>query len=261
MKRKAVRRFFLAVFIVVFIISSYEFTGDVYKCYKVKSEYRRIRDKMVDETGKEKIINWKELLQINKDIVCWIEIPGTPVDYPVVQTTNNQEYLAKDIYGRYSIYGAVFLDERLYDTKLGKNPNNIIYAHNMGRWTDVMFSSLKNYLDASYFKGHEKVILYAPEKTYRYQIASVLYASQSFSVYDTEFKNISFNAWVKEQISNSIYPCSKQNVTDYSERFRKGKLDENIRKCGNTLTLSTCDTTHNTDKKIVVFCIPDPDIS
>lgn len=261
MKKKAVRRFFLAVFIVVFIISSYGFTGDVYKCYKVKSEYRRIRDKMIDEAGKEKIINWKELLQINKDIVCWIEIPGTPVDYPVVQTTNNQEYLAKDIYGRYSIYGAVFLDERLYDTELGKNPNNIIYAHNMGRWTDVMFSSLKNYLDASYLKGHEKVILYTPEKTYRYQIASVLYASQSFSVYDTEFKNVSFNAWVKEQISNSIYPCSKQNATDYSERFRKGNLDENIRKYGNTLTLSTCDTTHNTDKKIVVFCIPDPDIS
>lgn len=259
MKRNAVRRFFLAVFIVVFTISSYEFLGDVYKCYKIKSEYHKIRDKVVDETGKEKIIDWKELLQINKDIVCWLEIPGTPVDYPVVQTTDNKEYLSKDIYGRYSIYGSVFLDERLYNTELGKNPNNIIYAHNMGRWTDVMFGSLKGYLDAGYLKGHEKVNLYTPEKTYRYQIASVCYASQSSGVYDTEFNNIFFNAWVKEQISNSMYPCLKQNASDYSERFRKGNLDENIRKYGNTLTLSTCDTTHNTDKKIVVFCIPDSD--
>lgn len=257
MKRKAVRRFFLAVFIVVFTISSYEFLSDVYRCYKIKSEYHKIRGKVVDETGKEKIIDWKELLQINKDIVCWIEIPGTPVDYPVVQATDNKEYLSKNIYGRYNIYGTVFLDERLYNTELGKNPNNIIYAHNMGRWTDVMFGSLKNYLDAGYFKGHEKVKLYTPEKTYQYQIASVCYASQSSGVYDTEFNNIFFNAWVKEQISNSMYPCLKQNAADYSERFRKGNLDENIRKYGNTLTLSTCDTTHNTDKKIVVFCIPD----
>lgn len=242
-------------FAALFIVSLLYFHQDISEYYRVKRIYTRIKREVKDDRVKK--IDWEALFKINKDIVAWIEVPGTNISYPVVQAENNTEYLNKDINGAYSIYGAIFLDSRLYGTDLESNYNNIIYGHNMGRWTDVMFTPLKEYLDSSYLKGHETVLLYTPKKTYHYLIASVEYADLSSDVYKTDFSGKDYCTWIKEQTKNSLYPCLEEKETDFfADLFTSGKeLKEKIEKYGNTLTLSTCDTTHNTGKKIVVFCI------
>lgn len=244
-------------FILLFIVSFLYFARDISEYHKVKKTYAGIKEKAED--NRTESIDWEALWKVNRDIVAWLKIPETKVDYPVVQTKNNSEYLSRDINGDYSIYGAIFLDERLYGTDLGTNPNNIIYGHNMGRWTDVMFGTLKEYLSSPYLKGHERVILYAPEGTYHYRIASVAYATESSDIYKTEFKETVFTDWVKEQTEKSLYRCSGEDIINaYADRFSGENPDKKeLSEYGNTLTLSTCDTTHGNDKKIVIFCIPE----
>lgn len=250
---KILKGIILFLFIIMFCISAFYFNQDFIEYYKVK----KINNKINTQVKKESKIDWNALWNINKNIVAWIEIPETSISYPIVQTTDNNEYLNKDIQGNNSRYGAIFLDERLYGSDLKKNPNNIIYGHNMGQWTDVMFGTLKEYLDKSYLKGHETVILYTPDNAYYYRIVSVEYGTEGASVYQTKFNDNSFPGWIKEQKNNSLYKSIDEDVIDlYISKFMKGNLIKKVIRYGNTLTLSTCDTTHDNNRKIVVFCIP-----
>jgi hypothetical protein len=132
----------------------------------------------------------------------------------------------------------------------------------MGRWTDAMFGTLKEYLNAGYLKNHEEVILYTKDKTFYYRIASVMRVDENSTVYKTDFKDTEYSGWIEKQTECSIYQClADKAVQSFTCNFKNGKLKNNVKKYGNTLTLSTCDTTHNNDKKIVVFCINEEKIN
>lgn len=235
------RRVALLLFIITLIVSLFYLGNDVRDLYSVKFKYIRIENDAKDE--KTKTINFERLWKINPDIVAWIEIENTGISYPVVRTKSNDEYLYKDIEGNYSIYGSIFLDERLHDTDLKENENNIIYGHNMGRWTDVMFGGLKEYLNSSYLKGHERVTLYTRDATLHYTVTSVMHADISSDVYETDIKG-DYGEWIRKQMEKSIYPCVSE---------------KSLNECKRALTLSTCDTTHDTGEKIVVFCTESDD--
>lgn len=235
------RRVALLLFIITLIVSLFYLGNDVRDLYSVKLKYIRIENDVKDE--KTKTIDFERLWKINPDIVAWIEIENTGISYPVVRTKSNEEYLYRDIEGNYSIYGSIFLDERLHDTDLKENENNIIYGHNMGRWTDVMFGGLKEYLNSSYLKGHERVTLYTRDATLHYTVTSVMHADISSDVYETDIKG-DYGEWIRKQMEKSIYPCVSE---------------KSLNECKRALTLSTCDTTHDTGEKIVVFCTESDD--
>lgn len=235
------RRVALLLFIITLIVSLFYLGNDVRDLYSVKLKYTRIKNDIQDE--KTKTIDFERLWKINPDIVAWIEIKNTGISYPVVRAKSNDEYLYRDIEGNYSIYGSIFLDERLHDTEIIKNRNNIIYGHNMGSWTGVMFGELKEYLDSSFLKGHESVTLYTPDITLHYTIASVMHADISSGVYETDIKG-DYGEWIRKQMEKSIYPCVSE---------------KSLNECKRALTLSTCDTTHDTGEKIVVFCTESDD--
>ena len=229
------------LFIIILTVSLFYLGSDIRDIYRVKLKYIRIRN----DAGNEKLktIDFDKLCKINPDIVAWIEIENTGISYPVVRTKSNEEYLYKDIEGNYSIYGSIFLDERLHDTDLKENENNIIYGHNMGRWTDVMFGGLKEYMNSSYLKGHERVTLYTRDATLHYTVTSVMHADISSGVYETDIKG-NYGEWIRKQMEKSIYPCVSE---------------KSLNKCKRALTISTCDTTHDTGEKIVVFCTESDD--
>lgn len=229
------------LFIIILTVSLFYLGSDIRDIYRVKLKYIRIRNDAENE--KLKTIDFDKLCKINPDIVAWIEIENTGISYPVVRTKSNEEYLYKDIEGNYSIYGSIFLDERLHDTDLKENENNIIYGHNMGRWTDVMFGGLKEYLNGSYLKGHERVTLYTRDATLHYTVTSVMHADISSKVYETDIKG-DYGEWIRKQMEKSIYPCISE---------------KSLNECKRALTLSTCDTTHDTGEKIVVFCTESDD--
>ncbi len=117
-------------------------------------------------------IDFESLWAENPDVIAWLEIPGTPVSYPVLQHPwDDQYYLNRRMDGSEGLPGSIFVFS-------GGSPfrrfNTILYGHNMADGS--MFGSLKNYRDMDWLLEHRQVLVYTPEATYTYRI----FASTSF---------------------------------------------------------------------------------
>ena len=127
-----------------------------------------------------KTIDFAALLATNPDTVAWIEIPGTNINYPVVQTTNNETYLSRTFDGDTSISGTIFLDaDNAADFT---NVNSILYGHH--RYDRTMFADLDLIYNVS-LAADTPVYLYLPDGSRAtYQV---------FSTYITENDPISID--------------------------------------------------------------------
>ncbi|MBR2740700.1 MAG: class B sortase [Oscillospiraceae bacterium] len=106
--------------------------------------------------------NFASLREINGDVVGWIEIAGTALNYPVTQCSNNDYYLNHLFTGEYNICGCPFLD---YRTSSGfDSRNNIIYGHRMNDGS--MFTCIQNYSSQSFYNNNPTATLYTPTGTY-----------------------------------------------------------------------------------------------
>ena len=127
-----------------------------------------------------KTIDFAALLATNPDTVAWIEIPGTNINYPVVQTTNNETYLSRTFDGGTSISGTIFLDaDNAADFA---NINSILYGHH--RYDRTMFADLDLIYNGS-LAADTPVYLYLPDGSRAtYQV---------FSAYITENDPVSID--------------------------------------------------------------------
>lgn len=149
-------------------------------------------------------IDFTQLLKQNKDTVGWLIVNNTNINYPVVQTTNNDYYL-KHAFDRSKNYaGWVYADFRNNFDTLSKN--TVIYAH--GRKDGVMFGSLNNALKKNWYTNLENQIIQLSTIKYNtmWQIFSV-YKIEAESYYiTTDFSNSdSFGEFVKTMEERSIY--------------------------------------------------------
>lgn len=117
------------------------------------------------------------------DIKAWLTIPGTPVDYPVLQssTANPEYYLRRNFKGEYRMAGSLFFQaDCLLDSRC-----LIAYGHNMSDGT--MFGCLPKYLDAVYCGEHGQITLHTPSGVRQYMVAAVL---------ETDVSRVPFNRTV-----------------------------------------------------------------
>lgn len=139
-------------------------------------------------------IDFSELTAINHETAGWISLSGTDINYPFVQTTNNDYYLKHSFDRSYNSAGWVFADFR---NKLdGSDRNMILYAH--GRYDGTMFGTLRNILKNNWLKNPENftVRTVTAKETASWQVFSVYripttsdYIQTSFKD-DTEFMNL-----------------------------------------------------------------------
>ena len=87
---------------------------------------------------------------ITSDMVGWITMDDTNIDYPIMQGEDNTEYLNKDPYGKFSLSGSIFLDSR--NNSAFTDEYSLIYGHHMEY--GVMFGALDDYLDEDYLHSH-----------------------------------------------------------------------------------------------------------
>ena len=167
-------------------------------------------------------IDYSKLREKNKDIIGWIKVNSTNINYPVVQYSDNEYYLTHDLYKNYNGGGWVFLDYR--NKNDFNNKNSIIYAH--GRENKTMFGTLKNILNKEWYQNKDNYVI----KT---SSLSGSYVWQVFSVYKTpntnDYIKTNFNADSEYQTFLNL--ITKRSIYNFNTNLT---INNKI------LTLSTC---------------------
>ena len=175
----------------------------------------------------------KELQDMNPDVRGWITIDDTHIDYPVVQGKTDMEYINKDIYGEFSLSGAIFLDCR--NRADFSDQYSLVYGHHMEN--GAMFGDIAEFEDNSYFQKHTKGTLYLSGITYKIALfACVKTDAQDENIYNPD-------QWNRENIQILFDSIRKQSV-----QYREIGItaDDSI------IGLSTCAETQ-TNGRIIVF--------
>lgn len=125
----------------------------------------------------EKSIDWDELHSQNPDIYAWIYIPGTNIDYPILQHPEEKSYyLNHNIDGSEGYPGCIYTQN--VNSTDWTDPNTVIYGHNMNNGS--MFHDLHRFEDAVFFDETQYLFIYTPERNLVYEI----FAAYPFSNID-----------------------------------------------------------------------------
>lgn len=130
-------------------------------------------------------VNFNELKKINSDVVGWIVIEGTQINYPIVRGSNNTFYLNHSYDKTWNSYGSIFMD---YESSSDfSSYNTFIYGHHTRNGS--MFGELYKYMDAEYYENHKLFYLYTPKSNYEAQIFSAYVDSTTSDSYNQFFSS------------------------------------------------------------------------
>jgi sortase B len=153
-----------------------------------------------DSTASDRI-DFNALLAMNPQTVGWVQINGTPISYPVVQTNDNDYYLHHNFSNETSIEGCIFLD---YLCTGALTRNNVLYGHYMT--DDSMFGSLWKYQDESYFKAHPIIQFDRPGDPGDWEIFSVYITEADYDYRQPQFNNnAEFLGYMNRLKARSLY--------------------------------------------------------
>ena len=131
----------------------------------------------------------------------WIQIPNTEINYPVVQTDDNEYYLKHSFKKEINISGTVFVD---YRNNIDEDRNLILYGHNMRNGT--MFNNLTNFKEESFFNNNNIINIVRNNILYQYEVFSVYVEDESKVNIETEFiDNEAFASYVLNEGSKSMF--------------------------------------------------------
>ena len=171
-------------------------------------------------------INLAALQEVNPDVVGWVLIPGTKVNYPIVQGTDNEHYLKVTWDGKPYAMGSIVLE--CTNTPDMTQFHTILYGHNMNDGS--MFAALRSYSQEKYWKEHPYIYIANSEGCFRYEVFSSYQAQVDSSTYALEFDP----DWGPEYFIATIQGKS---------RIQTGILPEPTDRI---LTLSTCSGGYST---------------
>lgn len=176
-------------------------------------------------------VNFDELLKLNNEAKGWIQVNGTNINYPFVQTDNNDYYLNHSYNKSYNQAGWVFMDYRNDTENLDRN--TILYAHGMNNQT--MFGSLRNILSSSWYNNTDNHIikLSTPTENTLWQVFSVYHIETTNDYIQTEFA------------TDTEY----QTFLDMLKNRSAVEFDTTVNATDKILTLSTC---YNKTDKVVM---------
>lgn len=126
--------------------------------------------------------NLTSLREINPEVIGWIYIPDTKVDYPIVKGENNEYYLHNSWKNTKSGAGAIFMEQ--VNSPDMKDFNTIIYGHNMR--SKSMFGGLSRYKSPTYLKEHPSIYVATDTGVYRYDIFAAHQVGVKTIIYRTE---------------------------------------------------------------------------
>lgn len=190
--------------------------------------------KTSEQEGRSLIEELKNVHQNYQDAVVWLKIPGTSIDTPVFQSTDNDRYLRKDRDNLETRWGENFLDYTCNVNKIGEIMQHyIIYGHNTE--VDTRFTPLLNYKNKEFYDKHKQIEFVTLRSKYQFEIFSVYKTTTDFYYIDTEFE--------KEEEYEAFLNTIKEK-SDYDTGVQITKEDT-------ILTLSTCDYSVDSGRYVV----------
>ena len=242
-KKQKIRKIVVLIAIVVFIGALY-YVLDFYifgpmRNNAITSEIQSIAYNKKDDGGSEDkngpAQDWNALKDINDEIVGWITIPDTVVDYPVLEHIGddryNQYYIDKSYKKDGTEFGSIFIDYRSTDST--KSRNVIMHGHNMRDGSQ--FHTMLNYShegdldgDLDYYREHPVIIFNTPDGDAKYKIISVFktstrYEHGEFFNYmqgefnsDAEFMNFVYNARIRSMFDIPVTVNEKDQIITLS---------------------------------------------
>lgn len=178
-------------------------------------------------------ISFEMIQEVNPDTVAWLTIYDTHIDYPVVQGRDDLEYSMKNMYGKASLTGAIYLsssNERDFSDRY-----NVIFGHHIDN--NSMFGDLDNYADKEYLLSHGEGLLILPEGKYDLKI----FAYMSTHAYD---KMVYYVDNKRADLMEYTLEYIRQN----SDVF----IDENASSINKIIAMSTCSDL-TTNGRMILF--------
>lgn len=199
-----------------------------------------IDESQVSDVKSERMLQIEELQKTNKDIIGWLEIDGTNINYPVLQTTDNDFYLTHNYKKESSGAGSLFLDKD-FDMVNGSS-NYLIYGHRNGQ--GLMFETLLNYAKEDFYKNHTKIRFTTMQEDATYEILAVFYSRVYYKKEKDVFRYYYFvNANNEQEYNDFVKNAKAASIYDTGVSATYGEQ---------LLTLSTCEYSQNNGRFVVV---------
>ncbi len=157
-------------------------TGLILEYFDSKEVIKSIEE-LRQETLVANRLEWKRLSEINEDIIGWIEINGTDINYPILKC-NNLYYLRHNYNKTYNLNGSIYTNGDLSF----KEKETVLYGVSMKN--DLMFSELDNYLEKDFLDSHNNFFIYTPENTYKATVIGCYSATEKLNFVSACTENI-----------------------------------------------------------------------
>ncbi len=169
-------------------------------------------------------VDWNYLRTVNTDIIAWLYCPDTRINYPVMQTSDNDYYLHRSYDRQPNTAGSLFAD---YNSAAGVTSSNfIVYGHNMKDGS--MFATVYNYVTQDYYNQHPVMYLLTPTQNYRVDLIAAHIVESSMDNYPGYFQGGEYQDYLNKIVSSSFFRTSANVTTNYQ-----------------LITMSTCDYSSN----------------
>ena len=202
----------------------------------------------VAETVKtERMLKVEELQKENPDIVAWIEIENTNIDYPVLQFSDNDYYMNHNYKGEYSKSGSIFLDkDYVWEPP---SSNLLIYGHNM--LNNTMFQDLLKYRSKDFYTEHPVIRFTTANEDSNYEIIAA-FESRLYYKYEKDVFRYYFfvNAENEEEYDEFVKKAKNASLYDTGKTAKYGDQ---------LMTLSTC-SYHVKDGRFAVVARKIPEV-
>lgn len=173
-------------------------------------------------------IDWDALREVNPDVIGWIYIPGTAVNYPVVYSGDDVKYLHTDFYGNENwvvSYGTVFLSG-INEPDLS-DANNIVYGHHMNDGS--MFAALADLTTDEAFNAHRTVYFFTPEGNIRLTSFALVHVPGTSDIAQATFASPQDQtAYVQARMDESIVAAEGElpQASEITQTFMLSTCDE-----------------------------------
>lgn len=188
-----------------------------------------------------------QLKAVNQDITAWLTMPGTAIDYPVLQGSTNYSYINTDVYGNFALAGSIFLDSRNQEDYT--DIYNLLYGHNMAEHR--MFSDVNLYKDEKFFEENTLGMLLMPDGCHILESLSVIVvpASDSGLFNPENWTHLDGEGIFRQAQENALFTC-EDGLEALQEQI---DADETPR----LVALSTC-SDEFTDARTILLTLMDP---